>query len=310
MADYIRSSSIRNYLKENKIVLPDKMAAALVCRQWLEIGMEGIHKVLREIQEQTEDEVLKKQIQRYIEDDLANMDELRKSGTEEIYELTFRDKRTGDYEHWEYYKEFESAEQIARTLQKECEITKHYVIQESDDSEPETGHGSARYAADGKLCFVTGSSSHCLELFDEEYYIYPHPYKRGDILKDIDNQDVLYIVVEDIDPDIVREERERFKSSRDYTDINIWLTGIDKLTGKIFDTDGGIHPYDFEYADIDPDTEDFAERIMLEMQKLLLGKRGSIQFIYDACLRLQEEFRESQERRMLITGVKLRPYNI
>lgn len=49
---------------------------------------------------------------------------------------------------------------------------------------------------------------------------------------------------------------------------------------------------------------------MLEMQKLLLGKRGSIQFIYDACLRLQEEFSELQERQMLITGVELRPYNI
>lgn len=214
----------------------------------------------------------------------------------------------------EYYKEYESAEHAARTLGEKCTVRKHHAIQKSgDDFRLETAQrNDAEFDENGELFSVFGSSNHFNEIeefFDDKYYFFPHPYKRGDILELIGNKDFLYIVVEDVDPAVVEAERKR-RASGDFTDINLSVTGIDRETGRIWDTDGGMHPYDFEYAHIEADTKNLAERIMLEMQKLLLGKWGSVQFIYDACLRLQEEFRESEKRVSLITGIELRPRNV
>lgn len=316
MVDYIRSNTIKNYLKENKIVLTDEMTAALIANRSHINGMEKTHEALREIQEQTADDVLKKQIQRYIDDDLANLEELKASGRGDFYELSVWDERDREEKILEYYQEYESAERMAQTLGEKCIIRKHHAVQKSGDDYrlEDAQRNAAEFDKEGKLFYVFGSSSHRNEMeewFEEKYYIFPHPYKRGDILEMTGNKDVLFIVVEDADPVVVEAERKRWKEIHmDYSDINISLTSIDRASGRIWDTDGWMHPYDFEYAHIEPDTEELAERIMLEIQKLLLGKWGSVQFIYDACLRLKEEYMESEKRVSLITGIKLRPWNV
>lgn len=316
MVDYIRSNTIKKYLKENKIVLTDEMTAALIANRSHINGMEKTHEALREIQEQTEDGILKKQIQRYIDDDLANLEELKASVRGDFYELSVWDERDREEEILEYYQEYESAERMAQTLGERCMIRKHHAVQKSGDDYRLEGarHYEAQFNKEGKLFYVLGSSNHLDEMeewFEEKYYIFPHPYKRGDILELAGDKDALFIVVEDADPAVVEAERKRREwLHMDYSDINISVASIDRATGRIWDTDGWMHPYDFEYAHIEPDTEDLAERIMHEIQKLLLGKWGSVQFIYDACLRLKEEYMESEKRVSLITGMELRPWNV
>lgn len=307
MIDYILSNTIKKYLKEHKIILPDKMAAALICRRENDAGMEEMHEALREIQERTEDAGLKAQIRGYIEDDLANLAEFRESGSGDFYMLSV----WGESEVLEYYKAYEPAEHAARTLGERCKVRKRHAVQKAGDDFL-TGAGyrdEAEFDEDGRLCFVSGSSNHFWE-FDQKYYVFPHPYKRGDILEGIGNKGFLYIVTEDADPAVAEAEQKRLAPLADFSDITISVTGIERATGRIWDSDGGMHPYDFEYAQIDPGTKDLAERIMLEMQRLLMGKRGSVQYIYDACLRLREDSRESEQRVMLITGVELRPRNV
>lgn len=65
MTDYIRSNTIKKYLRENHIVLTDEMTAALISSRSYVNGIKKTHKALREIQGQTADGVLKRQIEIY-----------------------------------------------------------------------------------------------------------------------------------------------------------------------------------------------------------------------------------------------------
>lgn len=80
-------------------------------------------------------------------------------------------------------------------------------------------------------------------------------------------------------------------------------------TGRVWDMDEWIYPFEFEYAPINGETEDVIERAALEMQQILRGKTGSSQYIFDAFARRQEEYLE-YTRISLITGITLHPHNV
>jgi len=145
-------------------------------------------------------------------------------------------------------------------------------------------------------------------LFDEGYYSYPHPFRRGDILLRTGEKDTLYIVDMDKDPEKETERVNRLASFGDYTDIGIRTTTISKRSGRIWDMDEPLHPFVFEYACLDERTEDVIEQAALEIQHLMRGGRGSLQYIYDACLRRKEDCIEAT-REPLTTGIRLRPYS-
>lgn len=121
------------------------------------------------------------------------------------------------------------------------------------------------------------------------------------------NDEVLYIM--DISREEEEERKKRIASWADVTDIGISATMISRRTGRIWDLDEWVNPMEFEYAEIDANTEDVIERAALHMQRILQGKPGSFQYIYDACARRQEDYLESS-RISLITGIELHPHNV
>lgn len=118
---------------------------------------------------------------------------------------------------------------------------------------------------------------------------------------------MLYLM--SMDSEAVAERNRKKSQWGDVTDIGIAGTMICRRTGRIWDMDEWISPFEFEYAHINEETEDVIERAALEIQRILQGKTGSFQYIFDACARRQEEYLESA-RISLITGIELYPHNV
>lgn len=323
MIDYIGSNTVKKYYKENGIILSDRMIAARICNAGFKFNMKEIHSSLRELQAQSEDVSLNKEIEMYISRETGLYERLKKSVPGDIYRLSVRYKCDDDYIERGYFSDFELAFSVIQEIkcnEKDldcCKIEKFHIMDrahipftEEYRDIMEDAVGYAKYDGEGELYDVwyrlkedgVGKTS-----FADEYYYYPHPFKKGDILVLQGNDEVLYIM--DISREEEEERKKRIASWADVTDIGISATMISRRTGRIWDLDEWVNPMEFEYAEIDANTEDVVERAALQMQRILQGKQASFQYIYDACARRQEDYLESS-RIFLITGIELHPHNV
>lgn len=320
MVDYIGSETIKKYYEENGIVLSDRMIAARICNA--RFSVEEVHSSLQEIKARTEDVDLKKQIEKYISREKTMYEKMEKSVPKDIYRLSVWYERDDDYCDNGYFDDFGTALLVAREMiDKEKDVDK-YKIEKFHLMERtqlpfkgkywEMGHadGCAEYGRNGKLydIWVRMEEEETQKItFKDEYFYYPHPFQRGDILAMHGDDEKLYIM--DMDAEAVAARDRRKSQWGDVTDIGIAGVMISRRTGRIWDMDEWICPFEFEYAFIDEKTEDVIERAALEMRWILLGETGSFQYIFDACARRQEEYLEST-RISLITGIKLHPHNV
>lgn len=320
MVDYIGSDTIKKYYKEQEIVLSDRMIAARICNAGF--CMEEVHSSLREIQARTEDADLRGQIEKYISREMAMYEEVKKAGAGEFYRLSVRYEEDNENCENGYFSDFDTAFLVGREMTNvekdicKYEIEKFHIIDRPQlpDKEAywELGHaeGCAEYDRNGNLTSVwvhMEEDEYEGADFSEEYFYYPHPFQRGDILVRRGDDEYLYVMT--MDQESVKEHDRRRSVWGDFSDIGIAGTMICRRTGRIWGMDEWIHPFEFEYAPIDKRTEDIMEQAALEMQRILVGKTGSFQYIFDACARRQEEYLESK-RISLITGIELHPHNV
>lgn len=325
MVDYIGSDAVKKYYKERGIVLSDRMIAARICNAGFKSG--EIYNSLREIQTRTGDAELKRQIDRYIGREKAMYEKVEKSATGDIYRLSVWYKEDDRYSGNGYFSDFETALSMMREIMnkreapdeyKKYKIEKFHMLDSPQISQTEEywsmgdADGYAEYDSEGEVFNVwAGLEEEGNEerLFIEEYFYYPHPFKRGDILERRGNDETLYIMSFDPEEEAEYEKRRALQGWGDLNDIGIAGTMISRRTGRIWTMDERVNPLDFEYARIDNGTEDVIERAALEMQRILLGKAGSFQYIFDACARRQEDYLEST-RISLITGIELHPHHV
>lgn len=320
MVDYIGSDAIKKYYEENGIVLSDRMIAARICNAGFNIG--EIHSSLREIQARTEDADLKRQIEEYISMETSMYEEMEKSVPGDIYKLSVWWEGDEEYSEHGYFSDFGLALSMVREIKDKEKDADQYMIEKFhivDRSQLPfmgecwaMGHadGCAKYDSEGELyaIWVRPEEDRGWERsFADEYFSYPHPFKKGDILVRNGDDEMLYI--KDMSPEEEAERDKRVSPWGDVTDSGIIATMISRRTGRIWDMDEWINPLEFEYAHIDEKTEDVVERAALQIQRLLQGRAGSFQYIYDACARRREEYLES-DRVSLITGIRLHPHNV
>ena len=104
-----------------------------------------------------------------------------------------------------------------------------------------------------------------------------------------------------------QEDRSKKYSILDYSDSGIIADFLCATTGNIWNSDTPEPVYEFDLYEIDPSTEDVAERIMLSWQGLVRGEpRGSMQYIRDGCQVLREL--RDDEKVHYITGLSTRYY--
>lgn len=320
MVDYIRSETIKKYYKENGIVLSDRMIAARICNA--RFSVEEVHSSLQEIQERTEDVDLKEQIKKYISRETAMYEKMKTSVSRDIYKLSVLYENDDDYCDKGYFSDFDAAFRVGREMQEKkddvnkFQIEKFHLMEQNQLPfkggywEMGCADGCAGYGRNGKLYNMEARMEEDEEeeiTFADEYFSYPHPFKRGDILVRHGDDEMLYIM--DMDAEAVARRDKKGFQWGDVTDIGIAGTMINRRTGRIWGMDEWINPLEFEYASIDEKTEDVIEQAALEMRWILLGKTGSFQYIFDACARRQEEYLEST-RISLITGIELHPHNV
>ncbi len=320
MVDYIGSEAVKKYYKEKGIILSDRMIAARICNAGFNVN--EIHSSLREVQAQTKDDGLKVQIEKYIGRELDMYEKMKKSVPGDIYKLSIWCEGDEGYIENGYSRDFETAFLAAREIKARKKDVDRYKIEKfriMDKSQfplaeeywsIRDANGCAEYDEEEELYYIwirMEEEEEWERLFDEEYYCYPHPFKRGDILVRRGDDDTLYVM--DLPPETEARREKKISQWGDFSDIGISATMFDRRTGRIWDMDERVHPFDFEYAPIDEKTEDIIERAALEMQQILQGNLGSFQYIYDACARRQEDYLESS-RISLITGIKLHPHNV
>ncbi len=323
MIDYIGSDAVKKYYKEKGIILSDRMIAARICNAGFKV--DEIRNSLQEIQARTEDAELKGQIEEYISREKAMYEKVKKSVPGDIYRFSVWYKGDDSYSGNGYFNDFELARSMLRDMKnkreapdeyKKYKIEKFHILDSSQIPFIEEhwsvggADGYVEYDSEGELYDIWA----CLEeerdaerLFTDEYFYYPHPFKRGDILVRRGDDETLYVV--SMDPEREAEHEKKRAMWGDVTDIGIYATMICRRTGRIWDMDERINPLELEYARIEEGTEDVIERAALEMQRILLGKEGSFQYIFDACARRQEDYLESS-RISLITGIDLHPHHV
>ena len=321
MIDYLGSNAIKKYYKEKGIILPDRMIAARICNGGFNVG--EIHSSLRELQAQTKDASLKGEIGMYVSREEDLYERLKKSVPGDIYRLSVKYERDDDYIESGHFSGFELALSVIQEIKckgKDIDwykIEKFHVMDKTQApfteeyrDTMEDAAGCAKYDREGELYDVRyrlEEDEDWKKSFAEEYFYYPHPFKKGDILLMEEDDETLYIM--NMDREEEKERQKRIAPWADATDIGINCTMISRRTGRIWDMDEWVNPLDFEYTSIDEETEDVIEGAALEMRKILQGRPGSFQYIFDACARRQEDYLESK-RISPITGTGLHPHHV
>ncbi len=301
------SNTAKEFLKNENIELEDWQKAWIIYHS--DYGITEKQDGLITIAKETKDELLRAQIGFVVGEEKERIAVITETDENAVYLLE---------EYYEKddpvvrgcYDSFELASKMAEGLGSRYAISKMKLTKEDRGALLSDAHdaviGSMVFSENGNLESIYGGYSaisswedeHDSVLFHERYYSFVHPFRLGDIVRCIGKNETCLRIVTGIG-------NRRDLSILDDTDSGIYVASLDVETGKIWNSDTPENPYLFDHHDIDPNTRDIPEQIILEWQGLLRGEGGSMQFIQDGCLYLREKYEEVHKIK-LITGFELR----
>ena len=329
MIEYV-SKSVRKYLDEKHIELDDKLKYALIIGSEIRYPLDEIKESLRELAGMTDDEEVKKQAEIWIRnEDMQYEVFARDSGPNYFYKIQYYDRHDDTVVVNWYYKSLALAidagvKTAADEKVDEFEIYKDFrasskeQAEDIEDFDSETIYDLAngRFRADGKMLCCSAHVAKPLETIEdpieERYFIIPHPFRRGDIVRSLRDKDggKTFAIILEHEDDEMSAQKDRLEDlkkycSPSYDDVSIYLVRIDLETGLIWDNDSPVKPSELEYYPIADDTEDLGERILLVLSDLIKGKPASLQYIQNGLMKLREEY-DNKQRYYLITGLSLK----
>ena len=310
MVKYIKSESVKRYLEKEQIVLSDRHICAYICN--MRLGWEDVKSTLGEIVEKTLDLELKEQVVEKIQNVEKGIAFFICSEGLNVYELYEYSKDDKEYFSRGYYSSFDLAKNRADAFADKYKIRK-IRVHEGENIEEALGEDMLEeiyYMADGQIEYpkiYINSEEGFNAAFEEIAYFYPHPFCKGDIVKRMDSDDKkLYLVCDCKAYEEIRKNNENIE----YADAGIWLVALEVDTGKIWDMDEPVHPYELEYYFLPPDDErSIADNIIEAMSNMVKGDRYSFQYIQDGCLKLLEQYEDGITCR-LITGFEIKRKNL
>ena len=194
-----------------------------------------------------------------------------------------------EYENEGYYTTFEAAKRTAEKFARKYIITKSKLYDK--EMEPENGDinpevGAIAFDATGELDYFWSEAVAQKEWaanrierksrFEEHYISFPHPFQRGDIVKNVLTDEVGIIAdIPVFEKDDINDENngllDRLLSYRDYFDAS---TRIEFLMEDGQFRHEHVLPIYLEYADLDE--QDSRKQLMESARDLMLGE-GSIE---------------------------------
>lgn len=287
MDHFIPSKDMRKYLDIINFRFSDSEKATIIYNS--NTCLQKIHDELMQIAKTTEDAVLRKQIEERVACDLNSIKMLKMNEGGFFYALDVFDTWDNEYENEGYYTTFEMAKLTAEKFTRKYIITKSKLYDK--EMEPENGGinpevGAIAFDVTGELDYFWSEAVSQKEWaanrierksrFEERYISFPHPFQRGDIVKNVLTDEVgiiadIPVFEEDDINDDNNELWDRLLSYRDYTDASIRI--------EFLMEDGQFRhehvlPIYLEYANLDE--QDRRKQLMESARDLLMGE-GSIE---------------------------------
>lgn len=287
MEQYIPSKDMRNYLNKINFRFSDSEKTTIIYNS--NTCLQKIHEELMQIAKTTENAALRKQIEERVAWDLNSIKMLKMNQGGFFYALDVFDAWDNEYENEGYYTTFEAAKLTAEKFARKYIITKSKMYDK--EMEPENGEinpevGAIAFDATGELDYFWSEAVAKKEWaanrierksrFEEHYISFPHPFQRGDIVKNVLTDEVGIIAdIPVFEKDDINDENngllDRLLSYRDYFDASIRI--------EFLMEDGQFRhehvlPIYLEYADLDE--QDSRKQLMESARDLMLGE-GSIE---------------------------------
>lgn len=283
MVEYIKSKSIKEYLKREAIEIPGLHKAVLALGSGYPIPM--VHSILQEIAGQGSDQSLKAEIQKKIRQQCQEIRTVKENSSNEVYGLEVYEPDEEAYVKEGIYSSYEAADLHARYFEMKYMIRK-YRLFGKDGLE---SHFHKRYGyiqaelgallsdAEGNILkYIPGAGG--MEAQQEKTaldkpVILKHPFRKGDIVINLETEDIG--VVNDCEGTLEKwvKQQEGLARRGDVESLGILVEYADPF-GNFF----GRHtcPYSLEYAK-EPRIGGKARwHVLQEAQKLLKGK-GSLE---------------------------------
>lgn len=258
MVDYIKSKSMKEYIKQQKIKLPDSHKAALILRTAYPMGM--IHASLMQVADKTKDKKLKRFIEDKIEEQLIQFHTVMDNQVHAVYGLEVYEPEEKIYINKGYYNSFETAEDCAHLFRKKHIINK-YRLYSDDNIENylkaglegiQIKLGFILFDAKGNVLDCTSEeykqgTDQDSAYLDEERLVMKHPFHMGDIVKNLITGDIG--VVNDCKGTLEEwmEEKERLIRSDSTASTGLFVEYAD-AAGNFWTMQ--TFPYDLEFLEI------------------------------------------------------------
>ena len=274
----IPSETLREYILKTNWTFTDREKAALLLHNSLPLSEEFTR--LRNLCDNTADEVLKEKLTQYLNFEERELQELKENGNREyIYVLKERSITDSDYYVEAYFFDYEEAYEYG--------LKDHEIYSFMIEKYPIYGTRTAKqyydkqqsYDAVSGLRFINGEV-HCFEnvypdydfKYFDSYFEVPNPFERGDIVKVIDAG---YYGVVGTSQKSWAEDVERRLSRKisysDHTDILISLSFPDE--DGFFNDYGHISPLRLERYQPKPSYEggNAFDDLLLEASRIYNG---------------------------------------
>ncbi len=298
MVDYIRSKSIKEYLKQDGAELTDLYKAVLILRT--DCPMEMIHESLEEIAENTVDEELKTAVREKIKEQRLEAAAVKKEQDGTVYTLEVYEPDEEKYINEGYYTSYESAEKHARCFSMEHIIRKYRLFGEEDiENHFHDKFGFIMSELGGLLLNYEGKVLKCLsgihrtgegsgsDILDSCCPILRHPFRKGDIVKNLITEQTGIVNDCECTLDEWMKRKERAVSEGDSRNAGILVEYADPV-GNFFQMH--TFPYDLEYAE-ESACACSARRNVLKAAQSLIRSTGSLERFTDCRARLEAKKR-------------------
>ena len=316
------SETAKKYIKEYNVQIEDSYKAnkiySMLCFKPLEIRNESLMAFADTLED---DNIVRRQILEMINNekkDLLRIQEKNTNGTIYILRYEYDD---GSENIIGFYSTFNKAVD-ALMSSEEDDFTGYYYIEKEfiDDDyknyDPKTVyHGKVKYTSNRMIVDINAFSfednnenfvyrpydaiqdSHGDIWFFEKKHMYPHPFRKGDVLKrtifqfDYQKDNVYRIMT------YLRDDNDMLNDiniilnddGKDSSDCGILPEYLGPEEGAINWTDTREDPYDFDLVeDFDEFNSRLTKSVLETIQGLLRGKGGSLSFVQDYLI-LQRE---------------------
>ena len=297
--DLLLSKDLKQYLKEQNRTFTDAEVATLIFNSEKEISV--IHEELMKIKANTEDKLLAKEIEERIEYDKASLDKISEAGEDILFTLEI--KEDGEYENEGYFREYRNAKEYADTFHEDYVINKVRFSDQTcrlQTANNDLGsvtydkNGNARYYWSIEMKQETYPDFEEKDRFENSYISIPHPFRNGDIVKNIATGRIGIVTCFNDQADW--EEYDNSMKTSDTADFSDAMVTVEFLYDDGCFSHDHIRPMYLEFAELED--RDIRKELFLNASRLMKGK-GSLEYFQ----MLVEEYSNNKKMRNILKTI-------